>query len=93
MKKQYTKPLIEIETYQLNASIAANCSNVINVGPGIPGSTEYEYRQCSDFGGSGFLSLIPDVGLNSTGNTPFYADGAKHCDCYYTSGGKGYFTS
>ena len=93
MKKTYTKPLIEIEAYELSGAIAYNCSNVVNVGPGIPGSKEDKYRQCSDFGDSGLLSLNPGVSLNSTGNVPFYSDGAKNCDCYYTSGGQGYFTS
>lgn len=91
MKKSYAKPTIEIEVYELNAAIAANCGNVITLGPGIPGSAEYV--QCDEFKNSGFLNILPEYGLNSTGTTPFYSDGAKNCDCYYTSGGKGYFTS
>ena len=91
MKKAYTKPMIEIETYALNASIAANCGNVINLGPGIPGSEEY--LQCDSFKDSGFLMNInPEYSINSK-VTPFYSDGAKNCDCYYTSGNMGYFTS
>lgn len=91
MKKNYTKPLIEIEEYELSGSIAYNCSNVVTYGPGIPGSKEY--IQCKEFSGTGFLSLTPEISINSTGNVPFYSDGAKNCDCYYSSGGKGYFTS
>lgn len=91
MKKTYTKPLIEIEAYELNAAIAANCGNVITLGPGIPGSLEY--RQCDEFKNSGFLSMIPGLTIQSTGDSPFYADGAANCDCYYSSGGNGYFTS
>ena len=93
MKKSYAKPLIEIETYELSASIAANCFNVINLGPGISGT---KYEMCSDYNDSGFglMNIIPQYGLNSTEKvTPFYADGAKNCDCYYTSGNRGYFTS
>lgn len=90
MKKTYIKPLIEIESYELSGAIAYNCSNIITYGPGIPGSSEYV--QCDEFKGSGFLSLTPEIGLNSA-NKPFYPDGAANCDCYYTSGGKGYFTS
>ena len=90
MKKNYIKPLIEIETYELSGAIAYNCTNVITLGPGIPGSEEYQ--QCDEFGGSGFLSLIPGVTVQSN-DKPFYSDGAAHCDCYYTSGGQGYFTS
>lgn len=91
MKKAYTRPLIEIEVYELNASIALNCSNVINLGPGIPGSVEYQ--MCSDYHDAGFLSIKPEYGLTSEKVTPFYEDGAKSCDCYYTSGSRGYFTS
>ncbi len=90
MKKTYIKPLIEIESYELSGAIAYNCSNVITYGPGIPGSLEYV--QCKEFKESGFLSLTPEIGLNSA-NKPFYSDGAANCDCYYTSGGQGYFTS
>ena len=39
MKKAYHKPLIEIERYELNASIAANCGRVISLGPEAPGKT------------------------------------------------------
>ena len=91
MKKTYTKPLIEIEPYELSASIAANCSNPINLGPGVPGSEEY--KQCSTYGDSGFLqSIQPGISLQSN-DKPFYSDGAANCDCYHTSGGMGYFTS
>lgn len=93
MKKVYTKPMIEIEAYTLSASIAYTCTNIINVGPGIPGVTEGYYAQCSDYGGSGFLhSITPGVSIQSA-NQPFYEDGAAGCDCYYQSGGMGYFTS
>ena len=91
MKKTYAKPLIEIETYELSAAIASSCYNVINQGPGVPGSKEYP--QCSDFGGSGLLSLIPSVGIQAEKGIPFYSDGARNCDCYYTSGNLGYVTS
>ena len=90
MKKTYTKPLIEIEAYELNGAIAYNCGNVITLGPGVPGSEKY--TQCKEFKESGFLSLTPEIGLNSD-DKPFYSDGAANCDCYYSSGGKGYFTS
>ncbi len=91
MKKTYTKPMIEIESYELSASIASNCGNVISLGPGIPGSDKYV--KCDDYYDSGFMSLIPEFSLNTTGDTPFYSDLSKVCDCYYTSGNKGYFTS
>lgn len=86
MKKEYTKPCVEIEVYQLDAAIATTCGNKINLGPEHPG-----YETCDEykdgFGGS------TEWTLRSGGNTPFYQNGDAHCDCYYTSGAKGYFTS
>lgn len=93
MKKIYSKPMIEIDAFELTTSLAASCSNQVDFGPGIPGSSDKRYQQCDDFKGSGFLSIIPGVSVNSAGNTPFYADGSANCDCYYTSGGMGYFMS
>jgi hypothetical protein len=93
MKKVYTKPVIEIEAYTLSASIAANCSNVISMGPGVPGSTDPEKVMCDDYYDSGFLSITdPGFSIQST-NQPFYSDNSRDCDCYYHSGGTGYFTS
>lgn len=89
MKKAYSKPLIEIEAYELNAAIAANCGKQVTLGPEAPGKTT-----CDEFKDAWeVLSLIPGVSVQSTGGTPFYADGAANCDCYYTSGGGVYFTS
>ena len=94
MRKPYAKPMIEIEAYKLSASIAYNCKNIINVGPGIPGAPAGdEYAQCSDYGDSGFLySIKPGISLQSN-NKPFYEDGLADCDCYYSSGNSGFFTS
>ena len=89
MKKAYHKPLIEIERYELNASIAANCGRVISLGPEAPGKTI-----CDEFKDAfEVFSVIPGLGIQATGGTPFYADGAANCDCYYSSGGGIYFTS
>ena len=86
MKKIYEKPLIEIEAYQLDAAIAANCGNIVSLGPEAPGKTT-----CNEFKDA--FGEDDDWGTFSVRNTPFYADGAANCDCYYTSGGEGYFTS
>ena len=88
MKKEYSKPRIEIEAYELDASIAANCGAIISFGPPAPGKTT-----CDEFKGA--FGGDDDWGTFSVKNshTPFYADGAANCDCYYTSGNSGYFTS
>ena len=89
MKKIYAKPLIEIETYELSASIAASCGSKVSLGPEAPGKTV-----CSEFEDAfDMFAFIPGVGIQSTGGTPFYSDGAANCDCYYSSGGGVYFTS
>lgn len=90
MKKSYAKPLIEIESYELSASIAQSCVNPINLGPEAPGKDT-----CSAFDDSfEVFSFIPGVGIQTAENgTPFYNDGAAECNCYYSSGGGLYFTS
>ena len=90
MKKIYSKPLIEIEAYELNASIASNCSSVVSLGPGAPGKPI-----CNEFDdGFEVHSVIPGVGIqSSTGGIPFYNDGSASCNCYYQSGDNIYFTS
>ena len=89
MKKIYAKPLIEIETYELSASIAASCGSKVSLGPEAPGKPV-----CSEFEDAfDMFAFIPGVGIQSTGGTPFYSDGAANCDCYYSSGGGVYFTS
>lgn len=84
MKKVYNKPLIEIEAYQLDASIAGSCGTAITLGPG-----DYAGKVCDEFG-------LDPFGIQSiqANENPFY-DGTEGivCDCYYTSGNNGYFTS
>lgn len=89
MKKIYTKPFIEIEAYELNASIAANCGEPVSLGPEAPGKDT-----CTEFEDAFEVkTLIPGISIQSVGDKPFYADGAANCDCYYSSGGGLYFTS
>lgn len=89
MKKVYAKPHVEVEVYQVDAAIAANCGQVISLGPEAPGKiTCEEFEDAFDVFG-----VKPGVSMFATGGTPFYADGAAHCDCYYTSGTNNYFTS
>lgn len=85
MKKVYSKPLIEIEVYELNANIAANCGNKVSLGPEAPGHTV-----CSEFEDA---FDVASISVYSSGTTPFYDDGSANCDCYYSSGGGNYFTS
>lgn len=90
MKKPYAKPMIEIEAYELSASIAATCENKISLGPEAPGK-----NTCSEFDDAfEVYAVIPGLGIQSVGGgTPFYADGSASCNCYYSSGDSLYFTS
>lgn len=89
MKKPYAKPMIEIEAYTLSASLAATCGNTVSLGPEAPGKTV-----CDEFKDAfEVFAVIPGIGIQSTGGTPFYSDGSANCDCYYSSGGGVYFTS
>ena len=90
MRKIYSKPSIEIEVYELSAAIAANCGEKVSFGPEAPGK-----ETCKEFEDAFEVVSItrPGVSTYAAGNTPFYADGAANCDCYYTSGGGVYFTS
>ena len=81
---------MEIEVYELNTDIAANCGLTVNLGPGVLGDPDKQL--CSDYKGA-FDVVTFNLSAQAEGITPFYADGAANCDCYYTSGGHGYFTS
>lgn len=85
MKAGYTRPMIEIEKYELDASIAANCGTTVSLGPGS--TTEPVCEEFED------AFEVASYGLQRSGGTPFYESGDATCDCYYSSGNNGYFTS
>lgn len=87
MKKAYHAPELEIEVYQLDASIASNCTLVVSNGPAMG-----NHNQCADY--------IDPFGMNAAKygaqtmavyNVLFYED--TNCDCYTTGGDYGYWTS
>ena len=85
MKKAYSKPLLEIEVYELNTNIAANCESKVSLGPEAPGRVV-----CDEFKDA---FEVFSLYARTKAGTPFYSDGAVSCDCYYSSGGGWYFTS
>ena len=85
MKKEYQKPIIEIEVYQMDAAIAVSCSFKVSLGPEAPGKDV-----CAKFEDA---FEVTGVTTYASRGTPFYSDGSVNCDCYYSSGGGGYFTS
>lgn len=82
MKKKYDTPLVEVEYYSLNTSIANNCANVVNNGPQWE-----EYQQCSDYKVPFSLYSVQEGVPN---NVSFY-EGL--CDCYTTGSDGQYWTS
>ena len=84
MKKPYVSQTLEAEHYQLDMSIASNCATVVSNGPAIDG-----HPLCADF------PVIPDPDFDfmmNAHNVNFYND-TPVCDCYYSAGGEGYWTS
>lgn len=86
MKKTYEAPALEIEVYELDASIASNCAVVVTMGDYGGGEGE---PPCNDY-----LEMVGkqtmSVARNSSYNVNFWE---KTCDCYTTAGGDGFFTS
>lgn len=81
MKKDYIKPIIEIEEFELNAAIAAGCDYHVNLGPG-----DSTHEMCSYFKDYEWLG----EGVRAVSEGPFY-DGS--CSCYLSSGGVALLTS
>lgn len=82
MKKKYVKPMLEVENYELDASIASNCTLVVNSGPKHP-----EHDPCQEYYDIIGMPMPNSVNTNRY-NIDFYDD----CDCYYSASGF-FFTS
>lgn len=81
--------MIEFEAYELNASIASNCSIVVSNGPAVG-----NHELCEDYDDPFAMALQNTRSLYSTyavKNVQFYED--TNCDCYYSSSDSGYWTS
>lgn len=87
MKKVYEAPTLEIELYELDASIASNCAIPVSNGPAVG-----NHEQCDDYVDPFEMSTY-SVMAASDGpyNVQFYED--TNCDCYYSSSDYGYWTS
>ena len=84
MKKTYVAPNLEIELYELNASIASNCNLVVDMGPEGPGAIEV----CQDYYDKTGETRPATFSLPH--NVQFWSE--ETCSCYY-SAGDGCFTS
>lgn len=86
MKQAYEAPLFEVETYELDASIASNCTIVVTNGPAVG-----NHEQCSDYKDPFEMSVFSYEKQGGPYNVQFYED--TNCDCYYSSKDGGYWTS
>lgn len=85
MKKVYEAPKVEIEIYELDASIASNCAVVVTVGD-YGGDVSAGETACNDY-----LERVESTySARKAYNVNFWEN---TCDCYTTAGGEGYFTS
>lgn len=84
MKKAYHAPELEIEVYQLNASIASNCNIVVNMGPEALDAE----LVCQDY--YEIAGETMPTARSRAHNIDFWTDNT--CDCYYSAGGV-FFTS
>lgn len=85
LRKAYMKPSIEIEQYTLSASIASNCTVVVNNGPAMGG-----HEQCDGYEDP-FAAISTYSLTGGKYNVHFYED--TNCDCYYSSSDSGYWMS
>ncbi|MDO4312478.1 MAG: hypothetical protein Q4C52_05285 [Eubacteriales bacterium] len=76
---------MEIELYELNASIASNCAVVVSNGPAVG-----NHEQCDDYEDPFAMSTY-SMQRSGPYNVQFYED--TNCDCYYSSSDYGYWTS
>ena len=89
MKKVYSAPVPEFQTYEMSQSIASNCAIVVDSGPEMPGHSLCKgYAEVNPFGFRDSISIqnAPVYNVN------FYHD-TDLCDCYVSSTDPGYWTS
>lgn len=85
MKKVYEAPMLEIEEYHLDMSIASNCATVVHNGPAMG-----NHQQCDDYENP-FIDDDEIATQSMPHNVTFYQD--TGCDCYTTGGNGSYWTS
>ena len=82
MKLKYEKPMLEIENYELDTSIASNCGLVVTSGP-----EHANHAPCDDY-----YDLIGWPKTKSIDGPKYNIDFYDDCACYYTASGA-FFTS
>lgn len=86
MKKVYSAPVPEFQTYEMSQSIASNCVIVVNNGPAMGDHPQCD-RYVDPFGFRDSIS-IQNAPVYNVG---FYDD--TSCDCYVSSSDNVFWTS
>lgn len=80
MKVGYRKPAVEFEDYELNAAIAAGCTEIVTLGPGDPVTG----KVCDEY-------ITEIISMEDENRENFYDE--YTCECYLTAGTGALFTS
>lgn len=86
MKKVYEAPTLEIELYELDASIASQCGTVVDMGP----EGEDALKVCQDYYDKAQEPYPASANWSLPHNIDFWTE--KSCSCYYSASGT-FFTS
>lgn len=81
MRKDYVKPMIEFEDFELNTAIAAGCTTTVSLGPG-----DSTHPVCDEYNQSPF-----SLRRSSTPSDVTFYEGS--CGCYLSSVGSTLLTS
>lgn len=83
MKKVYEAPTLEIEIYELDASIASNCKTVVTMGP----EASDAQKVCDDY-----YEKSGEPRTMTAAKAAYNIEFWESCDCYYSANGT-FFTS
>ena len=88
MKKVYSAPVPEFQTYEMSQSIASNCAIVVDSGPAMG-----KHELCDGYVGVDPFGFRDSISIQNAPvyNVTFYED--TNCDCYVSSTDYGYWTS
>lgn len=91
-KTSYGAPKLTIQLIDASTTNGSHCVSTVSFGPGISGNPDYPTCEEFDLGPEDPFSVRAMPASISRGGASFYED-LNNCDCYYSSGGEGFFTS
>lgn len=87
MKRVYEKPYALVENYELSSNIASNCAMTVTMGPEGPSAI----KVCDDYYDKTGEVRPKSRARSLPHNVQFWTE--ENCNCYYSAGGSGCFTS